>query len=198
MVRASFLVAVFGVGVAIITIGCSYDWTFNETTPVKDGDARADRPATGSQCKAAGDCLPGQYCRFSDGRCGPDYGGGIGLCVDAAQPCTNTAEKASCACDGTTVADACDAAKNGLDVDPTGAACSGVDRFKCPGVTRGCRRKVEYCLLNATSLGQGRCVTFTQGLSECSTCANCKEVNLPACACDDTNDPPSGLVVTCQ
>lgn len=200
MVRASFLVVGgFSAGVAIVALGCSYDWTFKEATPVEDGGGGTSedtRPgATGSQCKGPGDCLPGQYCRFSDRLCGPDHGGGIGVCVDAAQPCTDTAGKSSCACDGTTVANACAAAKDGLDVDPTGAACSGVDRFKCPGVSGGCKRLVEYCLLKGAS---GSCVKFAPGCSDGSTCTTCKEISALGCPCDDTSDPPNGLTVTCK
>ena len=199
-----------GLGLAIavtvsgIAVGCSYDWTFTPaSTPLdggKDGeslDANDERPVPPLPpeppvaCSLKEACAPGFFCSFKDGVCGSIDPSGI--CIDIST-CVSVA--AACGCNGETL-DPCVAAKAGVDIDKTGARC-GLDTFKCPGIPAGCKRKLEYCLVKASSPNLGSCTPYKVCTGTNVTCT-CSELPPPPdCSCDEVTAKPDGILISCK
>ena len=175
----AFVRGIAVIGVVIAVASCNYDWTFRPdggtSTPTKDGgepneplgDSAPPTPPGPPVLCARGkeDCPPDQYCYFSDRLCGTNVPTG-----ECRLPSGDCKDVPACACNGTTTLTDCEAQKNGVDVDTSGATCAS-GTFPC-GVTQ-CKLGAQACLSKAT--GEPQCI---------DDCAKCPCAAYPACSCE--------------
>jgi hypothetical protein len=202
--------------VGFFVYGCSYDWTYVDPTTRDGGDGGPgeqiskeggeeidtrppEPPPPQAPCKSFTDCSVAnkEFCFFKDGQCGPERDGknAPGVCTSISEVCPAKPETGLCSCEGSIVADRCEAAQKGFDIDQTQTGCVKPGAtFSCIGVPSGCKTGFEFCQIKAANPTQGACVQLTTCTAPSVTCDKCKPVN-PPCACKD--DGPQVLRVDC-
>ena len=131
--------------------------------------------APANTCSATSDCAKSQYCAKPDGQCATS-----GACLPIPQTCPAVPPPTGgvCGCNGVDYADACSAAKAGINTNHTGS-CAATGK-PCNPLSMGPAAQCaggEYC-----ALPQGQCAS-SQGSCQIMP-LGCTKEYAPVCGCD--------------